>query len=82
MKLLALCGSQRTQSMSGGLLRACRLLIRSWRNRRPACVLAALRSRHRSDAAGRCATPGGAALSYAAPPDNSVKTAAYSAILA
>jgi NAD(P)H-dependent FMN reductase len=24
MKLLALCGSQRTQSMSGGLLRACR----------------------------------------------------------
>jgi hypothetical protein len=26
MKLLALCGSQRTQSMSGGLLRACRLL--------------------------------------------------------
>lgn len=26
MKLLALCGSQRTQSMSGGLLRACRSL--------------------------------------------------------
>lgn len=26
MKLLALCGSQRTQSMSGGLLRACRAL--------------------------------------------------------
>ena len=26
MKILALCGSQRTQSMSGGLLRACRQL--------------------------------------------------------